>query len=73
MIYVRTEDAKIGSMIGQFIGIQGNVTDEQALNLKVITPESYEAVDPNKVNINVAAQIVPPSLMPTGTASTGNE
>jgi hypothetical protein len=73
VIYVRSDDAKIGSEIGQFIGIQGNVSDEQSFNLKVITPTSFEEVDQSKVNVSVAAQIVPPSMMPTGTASTGNE
>jgi len=73
VIYVRSEDAKIGANIGQFIGIQGSITDEQQLNLKVITPTSYEPVDQSKINITIAAQIVPPSLMPSGTASTGNE
>ena len=43
------------------------------MNLKVITPTSFEVVDQSKVNTNVAAQIVPPSMMPSGTASTGNE
>ncbi len=74
VIYVRSDDVKIGSFIGQFIGIQGNVENEQAMNLKCVTPTSFEAVDQSKMNINIAAQIVPPSMMPTGgTASTGNE
>ena len=73
VIYVRSDDAKIGSLIGSFIGIQGSITDEQAMNLKVITPTSFEVVDQSKVNTTVAAQILPPSLMPSGTASTGNE
>jgi hypothetical protein len=73
VIYVRSDDAKIGTLIGEFIGIQGDITTESSLNLKVITPSSFEAVDQSKVNINIAAQVVPPSLMPTGTASTGNE
>jgi hypothetical protein len=73
VIYVRTDDAKIGTLIGEFIGIEGNISTESSLNLRVITPTNFETVDQSKVNINIAAQVVPPSLMPAGTASTGNE
>jgi len=73
VVYLRTDDQKIGTFLNQFIGVQGDMSTEQAINLKVVTPTSFEPVDQSKVNISIAAQIVPPSLMPTGTASTGNE
>ena len=49
--------------------------NEPSSNLRVVIPTGFEVVDPSKVNISIAAQIVPPSLMPagTGTASTGND
>lgn len=72
VIYIRSEDPKLGALMGQFVGVQGNVQDEQALNLKSIAPTSFEVVDQSKVNVSIAAQIIPPSMMPTGgTASVG--
>ncbi len=74
VIYIRSEDPKLAALMGQFIGVQGNVQDEQAMNLKSITPTAFEVVDQSKVNVSIAAQIIPPGLMPTGgTASVGGE
>jgi hypothetical protein len=75
VVYVRSNDDKMGLLMGQFIGVKGEMATDQQLNLKVITPERFEACDPAKLYTNVAAQIIPPSLMPggMGTATTGNE
>jgi len=63
--YLRTSDAKYASMLGQFVGVKGIVTTDSALNMKIIEgPTATEAVDPAKVNASVAAQIIPPSLVP---------
>jgi len=72
VIYIRTNDAKLGALMNQFIGVKGTVTDDAQLSLKVIDPTDFEAVDQTKLYTGVIAQIVPPSLMPSGQASTGN-
>jgi hypothetical protein len=72
VIYIRTNDAKLGALMNQFIGVKGTVTDDAQLSLKVIDPTDFEAVDQTKLYTGVMAQIVPPSLMPSGQASTGN-
>jgi SH3-like domain-containing protein len=74
VVYLKSDDVKIGEMMGQFIGVKGTITDDSQLSLKVITPTSYEAVDQTKLYNGIAAQLVPPSLMPMGPAqaSVGN-
>jgi len=62
---LRTTEAKYASMIGQFVGVKGAVTTDTALNMKIIDqPTATEPVDIAKVNNSVAAQIIPPSLVP---------
>lgn len=63
MVYLRSDDTKIAGLLGQFIGVRGDVVDEQRLNIKVITPAAMETVDPSKVNNGVVAEIIPPSLL----------
>jgi SH3-like domain-containing protein len=77
VVYVRTNDQKLAGFLGQFIGVRGEVQTDGRLNVRVITPTAYEEVNPAKVGDKVAAQIVPPSLLPgarvaepTGTAGT---
>lgn len=71
LVYIRSNDAEISNLVGQFIGVKGQVQDDQQLQLKVITPAGASLVDPSKVNTKVLAQITPPSLLPqTNTAST---
>lgn len=73
VVYVRSDDAKFAALTGQFIGVNGTVQDDQSLNLKIITPKDFSTVDQSKVNVTVASDIVPPSLMPgTSTASTSD-
>lgn len=74
VVYLRSDDGKIGSFIGQFIGVKGEPTTDAQLSLRVITPTEYEPVDPSKLYTKIASQIVPPSLMPGGeTATTGGD
>jgi uncharacterized protein YgiM (DUF1202 family) len=76
VVYIRTNDNKLGAMLGQFIGVRGDIGNDAQLGLRVVSPTLVEAVDQTKLYSNVASQIVPPSLMPggaTGTATTGNE
>jgi len=64
LVYLRTNDAQFGPLVGQFIGVRGTLADDAQLQLKVITQPAAEVVDPAKVNTRVIAQIVPPSLLP---------
>jgi uncharacterized protein YgiM (DUF1202 family) len=70
LVYVRTDDAKYAAMIGQFVAIDGPVTDDSALNLKFITPTETTPIETSAVGKNVTAQIVPPSILESlGTAT----
>jgi len=62
--YLRSDDAKYGQALGQFIGVKGQVATDPQLSLKVVTPTDWSPVDPNQLYRGVAAQIVPPSLVP---------
>ncbi len=63
IVYIRSNDSKLPAMLGQFIGVKGDVVTDQVMSLRSITPTSYETVDVDKVNKTVAAQIMPPSLL----------
>lgn len=67
LVYLRTNDPKIAESIGQFVGVKGNVQTDPVLNLRILTPESWESVNPARVGHTVVAQIVPPSLLPVTT------
>lgn len=71
VVYLRSDDGNLAQFIGQFIGVKGDVATDSQLSLRIVTPTSYQSVNPAKVGQSVAAQIVPPSLLPggTGTAS----
>jgi uncharacterized protein YraI len=69
VIYIRSDDPKLTQYIGQFIGVRGDVTTDSQLSLRIVTPTVFENVNPAKVGSSVASQIVPPSLLPAGTAS----
>lgn len=64
LVYIRSNDPQFSQMVGQFIGVRGTIAEDTQLKLRVISPNSAEAVDPSKVNTRVLAQIVPPSLLP---------
>jgi len=65
--YVRSDDAKYGGMIGQFIGVNGELSTDPSLGLKVVTPKDSAPVDPNQLFRGIGSQIVPPSLLPQAT------
>jgi SH3-like domain-containing protein len=73
--YIRTNDSKYATLLGQFIGVKGTINVDAALNMKTIDqPTEAAAVDQSKLNKSVMAQIVPPSMMQgVRSASTGNE
>jgi uncharacterized protein YgiM (DUF1202 family) len=72
VVYIRSSDTKTAGLLGQFIGVKGSITTDAA-GMKIITPTDVEAVDQNLVGTKVAAQLLPPSLLPKASASTGNE
>ncbi len=62
--YIRTKDSKYAGMLGQFIGVKGTISTEQALNMKIIeSPSEAGPVDVAKINKTITAQIIPPSLI----------
>lgn len=63
--YIRTADAGPVALLGQFVGVKGPISTDDSMNLKMIdNPTAVEPVDQSKVNGSVAAQILPPSLLP---------
>ncbi len=65
VVYVRTDDpAKYGAMIGKFVGVKGEPSTESALSMKVVVPTDAVEIDPNEMYRTIAAQIVPPSMLP---------
>jgi hypothetical protein len=73
LVYLKSNDPKYAGMLNQFVGVNGDITEDPGLTMKVITPTSVDAVDQSKVNTNVTATVMPPSLLPkTATASVSN-
>ena len=68
--YVRTDDGKILSLMGKFVGLKGEITTDSQLSMKVINPTDFAAVDPAKLNHGVTASVIPPSMMAADDAST---
>ncbi|HEV2294901.1 MAG TPA: hypothetical protein VGR35_13695 [Tepidisphaeraceae bacterium] len=65
VVYIRTDDAsKYAPLIGKFIGVKGEPATEPALSMRVVTPTDAIEVDPNELYRTVAAQVVPPSMLP---------
>jgi SH3-like domain-containing protein len=69
-IYVRTSDSKITALMGQFIGINGEPTNDPQLSLRVIEPTDAQQIDESKVNSSIMAGIVPPSMLAREASST---
>lgn len=73
VVYLRSDDPKYAAMIGQFVGVKGEMTTDPALSMKVIVPTDAKQVDPNALYKTVAAQVVPPSLFPKVTSTSTEE
>ena len=58
--------------IGETIRVIGraSISTDPALNMKVVSPSDFQQVDPNQLYRGVAAQIVPPSLLPQAASAT---
>ena len=63
--YIRTNDEKIGNYLGQFVGVRGPIISDAQLKSIIDSPTDIKAVDQTKVNVSIAAQLVPPSLIRT--------
>ena len=70
VVYLETTDPKITGMEGSFIGVHGTITDDAARQIKYITPQSADAVNPADVTSGaVSSTMTPPSVAP---GATGN-
>ena len=69
LVYLKSNDPKYTGMLNEFVGVNGDIKEDPALTMKVITPTSVEAVDQNKVNVNITATVMPPSLLPKQTTA----
>jgi len=70
LVYIRSDDAKLATMIGQFVGVKGEANIDPVVNLNVITPTAVEEMSEAKIP-TITAQITPPSLLnKTNQAST---
>jgi hypothetical protein len=63
VVYLHGDDAKLVPLLGQFVGVRGQVSTDDRLTLKVIPVTDIAAVDQAQVNGKVQANIVPPSLL----------
>lgn len=63
VVYLRTNQPGIADLIGKFVGVKGETSQDAQLPLKVVVSTALEAVDQTKVNGSVAAEIIPPSLL----------
>ncbi len=73
--YVRSTDKNFVRLMDQFIGVNGELTDDAQLG-RLVKVTSFASVDPAKVNKGVSARVIPPSLLSGGsdsTATTGNQ
>ena len=71
LIYVRTTDrTTYDGLLGQFIGVRGNVTVDAATRLRYVTPTAADVVEVAKVNNGVVAAFTPPSLLARGPVAT---
>ena len=66
LLYIRSDDPKLASMLNQFVGVNGDITQDATMNLKLLAPTDFATVDPAKVNAGVTAQIIPPTMLIKG-------
>ncbi len=71
IVYLRSNDDKLAGLMGQFIGVSGDVTTDS--DMKIIAPTAFEKIDQNLVGTKIAARMIPPSLLSGASASTGNQ
>lgn len=63
VIYVADSGANLSQFDGQFVGVRGTVADDSARQIKLLTPQAVEPVDPAELSRGtVSSGMVPPSL-----------
>jgi hypothetical protein len=71
--YVRSSDPKFPQLLGQFVGVRGELITDAQLSFKVVEATSANVIDPARVNNGITAKVIPPSLSKGAeTANTGN-
>jgi hypothetical protein len=68
VMYVRVAKAPVGTALDKFIGVSGQVVNDESMRLTYVSPESFDIVDPTQVNSKVFADYTPPSLAGTNVA-----
>ena len=68
--YLRSDDGKLISFMGKFIGVKGELATDPQLSLRVINMTEAVAVEPAKVNHGVTATVIPPSMIAVDDANT---
>jgi len=63
LIYLMILDARQRGMIGQFVGVRGDVVTDPVLSVDIITPTTLETVDPARIFRGVTARIFPASII----------
>lgn len=72
LVYIQTDDTKYASMIGQFVGVNGTVTEDSAQGLKYIAPTATTAIEPGSIGQTTTATMIPASILQAqGTATIG--
>ena len=72
-VYIRSNDPKYASLINQFVGVRGDLTNDQRMRMKIITPTEAEPVDASKVNTSVIATITPPGMLMSTSSSSDQQ
>jgi hypothetical protein len=74
LVYIQTDDAKYASLIGQFVGVNGQVLEDTAQGLKYINPKDTTPIEPGSVGQTTTATMIPPTILQAqGTANVGNQ
>ena len=62
LLYLREGDTPLRPMVGQFVGISGELETAKKGSLSYITPQAVEPVEAAAIYNGVNAEIIPPSL-----------
>jgi hypothetical protein len=66
LCYVQSDDPRAVTFTGKFVGVRGDFAAAEAGSaLKIVEATDIAAVDPQRVNRGISAQISPPSLIKT--------
>lgn len=63
LVYIRTAEPQQRGLVGQFVGVRGEVSADSQLGVDYIEPTEVQPVDPTRVLKGVSAKIYPPSII----------